>query len=112
MLTQQRYASELVPTSETYDPSRLLEYLKSIMSLPTDAALAAQLGVQRAVLSRIRNRKTDFGAALLLRIHEMTDIPIKELRRIMGDRRGYFRMPHDQRVTTGSEGPPLSESES
>ncbi|MFC3148873.1 transcriptional regulator [Piscinibacterium candidicorallinum] len=91
-----------IPTPEAYEPSRLLEYLKSKLALPTDAALAAQLGVQRAVLSRIRNRKADFGAALLIRIHELTDIPTKELRRIMGDRRGYFRMPHDQRVTTSS----------
>jgi hypothetical protein len=102
MTQTHHYASELIATSETYDPSRLLEYLKSILSLPTDASLAAQLGVQRAVLSRIRNRKADFGAALLVRVHEMTDIPTKELRRIMGDRRGYFRMPHDQRATTSN----------
>jgi hypothetical protein len=89
---------------EFYDPSRLLEHLKSMLDLPTDAALAAHLGVQRAVLSRIRNRKADFGAALLIRIHELTDMPTKELRRIMGDRRGVFRMPHDQRTTSNSRG--------
>jgi hypothetical protein len=99
MLPTHHNDTSQVASADAYDPARLLEFLKNLMNLATDASLASHVGVQRAVLSRIRNRKAEFGAALLIRIHELTDIPTKELRRIMGDRRNYFRMPHDQRAT-------------
>ena len=75
-----------------YDPNNLLDALIQRMSLKNDAALSRALEVAPPVISKIRHRRLPIGASLLIRMHEVSDISIKELRNLMGDRREKFRM--------------------
>jgi transcriptional regulator with XRE-family HTH domain len=66
-------------------PHRLLDAVIEKMHLTSDAALANMLEVAPRVISGVRNGYRPIGASLLLRIHEATDIPIRELRALMSD---------------------------
>jgi hypothetical protein len=44
------------------------------------------------VISKIRHRTLPVGASLLIRMHEVTDLSIRELRELMGDRRKRMRI--------------------
>ncbi len=77
---------------ESYDPNRLLDTLLEKMNLKNDAALSRMLEVAPPVISKIRHRRLPIGASLLIRMHEVSDISIRELRNLMGDRREKFRM--------------------
>ncbi|NEX60216.1 helix-turn-helix domain-containing protein [Noviherbaspirillum sp. 17J57-3] len=78
-----------------YDPNRLLDYVKKRFNLKNDAALCRVLRVTAPVISKIRHGRLPVGAALLINIHEMTDLPVRELRDIMGDRRQIVRISPD-----------------
>ena len=73
-----------------YDPNRLLDTLLAHQNLKTDAELARTLEVNPSVISKIRNSKARISASLLLDIHEMTDISIRELRNLMGDTKNKY----------------------
>ena len=75
----------------TYDPNKLLDGLIERLNLKNDAALCRALEVQPPLLSKIRHRVIPVGAALLIRMHEVTGLTVKELRLLMGDRRKEFR---------------------
>ncbi len=77
---------------ETYNPNSVFDAVKKTRSLKNDAALARALQVAPPVISRIRHRKLAIGASLLLRMHEVSDISIADLRILMGDLRGKFRV--------------------
>jgi hypothetical protein len=74
-----------------YNPGRLLDALIEKLNLKNDAALSRALQVAPPTISKIRHHKTDVGAPLLVRMHEMSNLNIKELRRLMGDRRIRMR---------------------
>ena len=76
----------------TYDPDNLLNYLRELLSLKNDAALARALEVAPPVISKIRHRRLHVGASLLIRMHEVSGLSIRELRDRMGDRRGKYRL--------------------
>lgn len=80
----------------TYDPDRLLDTLIEKLSLKNDAALSRALEVAPPVLSKIRHRRLPVGASILIRMHEVSDLSIRELRELMGDRRGKFRISPEQ----------------
>ena len=75
-----------------YDPNRLLDSLISKLQLRNDAALSRALEVEPPVISKIRHRRLPVGASMLIRMHEVTDMSIRELRVLMGDRREKFRI--------------------
>jgi hypothetical protein len=75
-----------------YDPNRLLDHLLERLHLKNDAALSRLLEVEAPTISKIRHFKLRVGAALLLRIHEVSGLDIEELRALMGDRRARFRI--------------------
>lgn len=79
-----------------YDPDNLLGSLIARMNLKNDAALSRALEVAPPVISKIRHRRLPVGASLLIRMHEVTDLSIEELRALMGDRRGKFRISDKQ----------------
>ena len=79
-----------------YDPSHLLESLIKKLNLKNDAALSRALEVAPPVISKIRHGKLSVGASILIRMQEVSDLSIKELRELMGDRRGKFRMSDKQ----------------
>jgi hypothetical protein len=77
---------------ETYDPNKLLDALIERIGLKNDAALSRVLEVAPPVISKIRHRRLPVGASLLIRMHEVSELSIKELRELMGDQRGKFRI--------------------
>jgi hypothetical protein len=74
----------------TYDPNPLLDTVTEHLNVKNDAALSRALAIAPPIISKIRHRKMVVGPALLIRMHEITHISIKELRALMGDRRPIF----------------------
>ncbi|MES2831134.1 MAG: hypothetical protein V4695_03980 [Pseudomonadota bacterium] len=79
-----------------YDPNNLLDTLLKKMGLKNDAALSRALEVAPPVISKIRHRRLPVGASLLIRMHEVSQESIKDLRLLMGDRRDKFRISDKQ----------------
>lgn len=76
---------------ETYDPNALLDALLEKMRIKNDAALCRVLEVAPPVISKIRHKRLPVGASMLIRMHEVSDLSIRELRDLMGDRRTKYR---------------------
>ncbi|MCD6026416.1 MAG: hypothetical protein K0R08_935 [Solimicrobium sp.] len=87
---------ELESDEIDYDPNNLLDMLIKQLHLKNDAALSRALEVAPPVISKIRHRRLPVGASLLIRMHEISDLSIKELRALMGDRRTKFRISDKQ----------------
>jgi len=79
-----------------YDPNHLLESLIQKLNLKNDAALSRALEVAPPLISKIRHRRLPVGASLLIRMHEVSQLSIKDLRELMGDRRNKFRISDKQ----------------
>lgn len=60
----------------------LLDAVMAKLDLKNDAALARTLDVAPPVISKIRHGRLPVGATLLIRMHEVTDIAIRELKAI------------------------------
>ena len=60
------------------------------ISLRNDAALSRWLYVGPPVISKMRAKKLAIGASILVRLHEISDIDLKDLRTLMGDHRSSF----------------------
>jgi plasmid maintenance system antidote protein VapI len=92
------YRASVAPggENEVMNPAALLGHLLTHLKLKNDAALARELEVAPPVISKIRNGRMPVGATLLIRMHEVSDISIKELRALMGDRRANFRGSPDE----------------
>lgn len=64
-----------------YHPNAFLDWLRDdVWQLKNDAALSRKLDVAPPVISKIRHRKLSIGPALLIKIHDLTDLSIRELR--------------------------------
>lgn len=81
-----------VTSAQRYDPDQLLASLIGKLNLKNDAALSRALEVSPPVISKIRHRRLPVTASLLIRMHEVSALSIHELRQLMGDRRGKFRI--------------------
>lgn len=68
---------------KTYDPNLLLDWLIKHLKLRNDADLARKLEVSPSIISRLRNTRDHVGPSVLIRMHEIADTPVKELRAIM-----------------------------
>ena len=77
----------------SYDPERLLTYLKHTLQLKNDIALSKALRVSHALLVAIREHKLAIAGAVLIQMQEVSQLSIAELRDVMGDRRRTCRMP-------------------
>jgi hypothetical protein len=75
-----------------YNPDKLLDALLDRLVLKNDAALARALEVAPPVISKIRHRRLPVGASILIRMHEVSNLSIRELRDLMGDRRQKYRL--------------------
>lgn len=76
---------EKSPMQPGYDPNPLLDTLIEKLELKNDAALARQLEVAPPVISKIRHRTLRVGATMLLRMHDASELTIRELRKLMGE---------------------------
>jgi hypothetical protein len=79
------------PDLGSYDSNHLLDSILDELNLPNDAALSEALEVDESVISDLREMRREVDAAMLIRMHELTDISIVGLRNILGDRRRRSR---------------------
>ncbi len=79
-------------SARNYDPDNLLASLIGKLKLKNDAALSRALEVSPPVISKIRHRRLPVTGSLLIRMHEVTNLSIGELRGLLGDRRSKFRI--------------------
>lgn len=83
-------------TEIVYNPNHLLDTLLEKLQLKNDAALSRALEVAPPVISKIRHGKLQVGASVLIRMHEVTGMAIRDLRDLMGDRRTKHRLSDAQ----------------
>lgn len=81
---------------EAYNPNHLLDTLIDKLHLKNDAALCRALEVAPPVISKIRHRRLPVGASMLIRMHEVSAMSVRELRDLMGDRRTKYRLSYAQ----------------
>lgn len=67
-----------------YNPNGLVDGLIADLRLKNDAALARMLQVPAPIISKVRHHRTPVTASLMLRIHEVTKVPVASLRRMLG----------------------------
>jgi len=72
-----------IPEGAVYDPNRVLDAIINKLKLKNDAALSQVLEVAPPVISKIRHNTLPIGATILLRMHEISDFSIRELRALM-----------------------------
>jgi hypothetical protein len=72
-----------MPEGATYDPNKILDTLIARLELKNDAALSRALEVAPPVISKIRHQTLPIGATILLRMHEVSNLSIRELRSLM-----------------------------
>ena len=77
---------------EHFDPNRLFDLLIHRFGLDDDAALAHALHIDPYLIARIRYGQHELDPTVLIRVNETFDINMRELRRIMGDRRADCRL--------------------
>lgn len=65
------------------NPERMLDRLRDLRRLRTDAELACLLGITTPTLSRIRRGQMRISAAVLLRMHEDFGLATDELRAML-----------------------------
>jgi plasmid maintenance system antidote protein VapI len=76
---------------EGFDPNKLLDALLTRLNLNNDLALARELDITPSSISKIRHGKLVVGAPLLIRMHELSGLKVRELRALMGGRRRSVR---------------------
>lgn len=89
-------SGENLSNQRKYDPDNLLASLIGKLKLKNDAALSRALEVSPPVISKIRHRRLPVTASVLIRMHEVSQLSIQELRELMGDRRSKFRISEKQ----------------
>lgn len=70
-------------------PEELLDAMIARLKLKNDLALARLLGMTPPSLSKIRNGQVSVSSNVLVRMHEVSDIPIRDLRALAGDFRPH-----------------------
>lgn len=73
-----------------HNPNQLIDALVNQLRLKNDAALSRALEVAPPVISKIRAHRLPVGATILLRMHEISGLEIKDLRALMGDTHEKF----------------------
>ena len=82
-----------------YTPEAFLERLCERLGARSLSALGRVVGLSPSVLSKVRRRRLAISSEILLKIHDATDIPVRELRRWMGDMRPYVSRVQLARAT-------------
>ena len=79
-------------SSQHYTPENLLSYLLEQLNLHSDVALSRALHISHQLIVQIRAHQLPVAGALLMRMQEVSQLTITELRQLMGDRRRTCRM--------------------
>ena len=83
---------DAVAAVSSYDPNRMFDLCISKLKLKNDAALCRLLEVQAPIISKIRHARSPLSSKILLRVHEVSGIDVKELQKMAGDRRMKYRL--------------------
>jgi hypothetical protein len=65
------------------DPNKLLDALLEKLNLKNDAALSRVLEVAPPVISKLRHGTLPIGPTILIRMHEVSNLGIREMRALM-----------------------------
>lgn len=65
----------------------LLDHILSTQGLKNDAALSRWFGVPPPVISKLRSGRLPFGAFYILRLHELTNWSIKDIKSRLPDQK-------------------------
>jgi plasmid maintenance system antidote protein VapI len=65
------------------DPNILLDAIIEKLNLKNDAALSRLLEVAPPVISKLRHGALPIGPTMLIRMHEISDMNIREMRALM-----------------------------
>lgn len=79
------------PTSDGYDPGRLLTALRANLERRSDNGLARSLEVPGPLIQKVRSGEIPVTPELLIRMEEVSGWSARQLRDMMGDRRAKFR---------------------
>lgn len=71
-------------------PAKLLDALVEHLGLKNDAALSRVLQMSPPWISKLRSKTLPVSAAVLVRMHDVTGLSIRDLRALMGDNRRRF----------------------
>ena len=71
-------------------PCNLLDALIKIFGLKNDSALAGKLEISSSIISKIRHKKIAISGMVLLRMHEVSDLSLSDLRFLMNDFSPHF----------------------
>ena len=85
-----------ITSSPTYNPNRVLDAIIEKLQLKNDAALSRALEVAPPVISKIRHNTLPIGATILIRMHELSGMAVRDMQSIMGDRRAKHRISDAQ----------------
>lgn len=69
-------------TYSATEPHALLDAIRERFAFKNDAELARALQVGPPVISKLRHRTLPLGATLIIRMTEMFDMPVKEIREL------------------------------
>lgn len=74
-----------MPTAKlpTVNNNAILNHILAVAKLKNDAALARLLDVAPPVISKIRAQKLPFGPTLIIKAHEMTGMPVAEIKSVL-----------------------------
>ena len=61
-------------------PHKLFDYIREMYNLKTDAQLAHILSARTPLISKIRNGVIRITPALIIAVHEQTNIPIAKIK--------------------------------
>lgn len=61
---------------------KLLNYLREKFDIKNDRQLALRLDISTPVVSRVRNGKAPVSAEFMIRVHEVFDLPIAEIKQL------------------------------
>lgn len=61
-------------------PHPLLDTIKEMMSIKSDAKIGKLLGIASPVISKIRNRRLEVGATFILVVHDTCGMEIKNIK--------------------------------
>ncbi len=102
--------TKLLSSLDHYNPNRLLDAIIEKLQLKNDAALSRALEVAPPVISKIRHYTLPIGATILLRMHEISDMSIREMRELMsykepddGDMSGSSGNPHGKGYSAAND---------
>jgi hypothetical protein len=77
-------------TFYNYSPTHFLDELKQRFNFSSDASMCRTFDISPSTISKVRHLKIAVSPEIFLKIHDMTDIPIFELRKMMQDNRRFF----------------------